>query len=289
MAKIEALKGAFAKDDPAAIREATAGYPTCPDAPPTVTAPGKPGPNDAGCLTEIANALGSKRGFVQKTPDHAAAATAALVLARDGRGDWLVHVDDWLDDLKNGKGAGHDALRLAVAWRMADAAPLVGRNLDDEPSARAAMKAVVGAVPGACPTYWLLGSGGGVKALPAALHPNHAACVHKDLGRREGAGPSYGSGVPRATEGALAVWRETERALRLGLPSAGPDAKPTLEKKLALIEAATQKIATTRAEPSAPMLGALGDLHADAGVDYAAPPDGGAPRAPLRPTPPPRP
>ncbi len=283
MAKIESLRQALISGDTKTIREATTGYPTCTETAPVATLPGKPGPYDAGCLTEIATALGSKQGYDPKNPDHAAAATAALVIARDGRGDWLAHVDGWLDDLKNGRGTGHDTLRLAVAWRMADAAPLVGRRLDDESSARTAMKAVVGAVPGACPTYWLLGSSADPRTIPPELSADHAACVQKDLMRREGPGASYGSGTMRATEGALALWRETERALRMGLPHADAGPRMTLEKHLAMIEAATAKIETVKVESSPSVIGPMGDLHADAGVLlYPTKPDAGAPRPPLK-------
>lgn len=277
MAKIEALRDALVTDDASPIRDATAGYPTCDDAPPVVIVPGKPGPRDAGCLTEIANALGSKAGFVPNPPDHAAAATAALVVTRDGRGDWLAHSDAWLSDVKNGKGTGHDALRLAIARKMAESASVIGRRIDDEATASAAMKAVVGAVPGACPTYWLLGSGADPKAIPLELTADHAACVHRDLARREGPGASYGSGHLRAVEGALALWRETERALRLGLPLAEPGPKAVLTKKLAVIEAATAKIETKKLPPTpAAVLGFMGEVHAEAGVVIMKPRDAGA-------------
>jgi hypothetical protein len=277
MAKIEALRDALITDDPSPLRDATSGYPTCADEPPVAVAPGKPGPRDSGCLTEIANALGSKQGFVPKPPDHAAAATAALVITRDGRGDWLAHSDAWLTDVKNAKGTGHDALRLAIARRMAEAAPVIGRKIDDDATASAAMKAVVGAVPGACPTYWLLGSGADPKTIPLELTADHAACVQRDLARREGPGASYGSGHLRAVEGALALWREAERALRLGLPLADPGPKAVLTKKLATIEAATQKIETKKLPPT-PMavLGLMGELHAEAGVVIMKPFDAGS-------------
>ncbi len=267
MAKIEALRDALVTDDASPIRDATAGYPTCTDEQPVAVAPNKPGPRDEGCLTDIANALGSKQGFIPKPPDHAAAATAALVITRDGRGDWLAHSDAWLADVKNGKGTGHDALRLAIARKMAEAAPVIGRTIDDEATASAAMKAVVSAVPGACPTYWLLGSGADPKTVPLELTADHAACVQRDLARREGPGASYGSGHLRAVEGALALWREAERALRLGLPLADPGPKAALTKKLAVIEAATQKIQTKKLPPTPiSTLSYMADLHADAGV-----------------------
>jgi hypothetical protein len=278
MAKIEALRDALVADDPAAIRDATVGFPTCGDVPPVAIAPGKPGPRDAGCLTDIATALGSKKGFGPNPPDHAAAATAALVLVRDGRGDWLAHADTWLTDVKSGKGTGHDALRLAIARKMVDAAPAVGRKIDDDASANAAMRAVVAAVPGACNTYWLLGSGVDPRTIPPELGADHAACVQKDLARREGPGGTYGAGNLRAAEGALALWRETERALRMGLPHAEPGPKAVLEKKLVLIEAATRAIETKKIESATPLsvLSYMGEVHAEAGVPIFKPRDAGA-------------
>lgn len=277
MAKIDAVRDALVTDDVAPIADATAGFPTCSELPAVATPPGAPGPYDAGCLSAIANALGSKRGFVGDAPDHAAATTAALVVLREGRGDWLANADAWLADVKSGKGTGHDALRLAIARRMTESAATVGRKIEDDASANAAMKAVVSAIPGACPTYWLLGSGVDATTLATELSADHAACVQRDLARREGPGASYGTGRFRALEGALALWRETERALRMGLALAEPGPKAALEQKLARIEEATRKIETRRLAPaSVAMLGLVGGLHMEAGVPIASA-DGGAP------------
>lgn len=290
MAKIDALRDGLVADDADAIKKSTSDYPTCPDVPPAAVPVGQPGPRDKGCLSDIANALGSKIGFRAPPVDQAAAATAALVIARDGRGDWFVHADNWLTAMKTNKGAGQDALRLAVARRMAEVAPRVGRAIDDEKTAAETLAAIASAIPGACPTYHLLGAGIEPAKIPAELNADHAACVHKDLTRREGMGASYGEGTFRALEGALALWRETERALRIGLSSAEPAAKTALEKKLAVIEPATQKIATKKVDSTVAKqtVIALGEMHADAGVvlfrtkDAGA--DGAAPTAPATPT-----
>lgn len=268
MAKIDAVREALEKDDAAAVSSAIEGYPACTDAPPVALLPTQPSPRDTGCFAEIASALGSKKGFTQKPPDQAAATTVAIVVLRDGRGDWVAHSEDWLGSLRSGKGSGPDALRLAVARKMAEVAPSVGRAIEDEKSARDAMKAVASAIPGACPTYWLLGSGTDPSTIPAEHSADHAACVHRDLKRREGPGGSYGSGTFRALEGSLALWRETERALRLGQANTGAAAKTTLEAKLKTIEAATQAIATKKmgsATPDSTVM-MLGDVHADAGI-----------------------
>lgn len=278
MAKIDGVRDGLVADDADDIKKATSGYPTCPEVPPAAVPAGQPGPRDKGCLSEIANALGSKIGFRAPPVDQAAAATAALVIARDGRGDWFVHADNWLAAMKTNKGAGQDALRLAVARKMAEVAPRVGRAIEDEKAAADALAAIASAIPGACPTYHLLGAGTEPAKIPAELSPDHAACVHKDLTRREGMGASYGEGTFRALEGALALWRETERALRIGLASSDPAAKTALEKKLAVIEPATQKIATKKIDSAVAKqtVIALGELHAEAGVPIFRVKDAGA-------------
>lgn len=268
MAKIDAVRDGLVSDDAAKIKEATDGYATCPDVPPAAVPAGQPGPRDKGCLSEIASSLGSKVGFRAPPVDQAAAATAALLLVRDGRGDYVVHADTWLAAIKANKGPGQDALRLAVARRMAEAAPRVGRAIEDDKAATEALAAIASAIPGACSTYQLLGAGTDPAKIPAELSADHAACVHKDLTRREGMGASYGEGTFRALEGALALWREAERALRIGLTVSDPSARAALEKKLAVIEPATQKIATKKVDSAVAKqtVVMLGEVHADAGV-----------------------
>ena len=278
MAKIDGVRESLEKDDAAAITSAVDGYPACADAPSVALLPTQPSPRDTACFAEIANALGSKRGFNPKPPDQAAATTVAIVLLRDGRGDWIAHSQDWLGSMKNGKGSGPDALRLAVARKMAEGAPKIGRKLEDDKDALEAMKTVASAIPGACPTYWLLGSGIEPSKIAAERSADRAACVHRDLARREGPGSSYGSGTFRALEGSLALWRETERMLRLGLANAGPAARAVLERKLAIIEPATQAIATKKVASTTTMetVTALGDVHADAGIPLFRAKDAGA-------------
>lgn len=278
MAKIEKVRDALVTDDAEKIASAIEGYPACPDAPPVAVAKDKRGPREDGCLREIADALGSKRGFTAPNGDNASATAVAIVLLRDKRGDYVVHADWWLPVMRDRVASGADALRLATARAMAEAAPLVGRRIDEEKQARETLAAIAAAIPGACPTYYLLGKGEDEAKLPPELTADHAACVHTDLRRREGPGPSYGTGVFRALEGALALWRETERALRLGAAKASPVAKATLEKKLAVIEDATQKIATKKIDSTVPIatLERLGDLHAEAGVVLWKPRDAGA-------------
>ena len=268
MAKIDGVKVALEKDDPAAIKQAVDGYPACADDPPVAVLPTQATPHELGCLAQIATAVGSKRGFSFQSPDQAAAIATTIVLVRDNRGDWMAHPDSWLTAIKTGKGPGPDALRLAVARKMAEVAPIVGKKLDDEKDQRAAMKAIAQSIPGACPAYWMLGTGADPKSLPVEHSSEHAACVQHDLQRREGPGASYGDGVIRALEGSLALWRETERSLRIGLPNTSDSSKLVLDGKMKTIEAATQAIATTKlaTNNTSEATTFLGDVHAEAGI-----------------------
>lgn len=284
MAKIERVRDALATEDEGRIKDATGGLAACPEMPPVALAPGQPSPRDAGCLSAIANALGSKSGFHASPPDQVSDATVAAVIVRDGRGDFIAHADVWLGSMKAAKGAGADALRLAVAKKMAEAAPMVGRDIQTEADAVATLKAIAGAIPGACPTYWMIGKGDDPKSLAAEHSSEHSACVHKDLSRRDGVGGSYGEGIFRALEGSLALWREAERALRIGAKITSDGSRAVVEKKLAVIEAATQKNATKKIASATPaaVIGQIGALHADAGIVLwkdAGAGDGGAPEA----------
>lgn len=259
-AKIEALRDALAEGDAKAIASATDGYATCKDP--------NGAPSDDGCLKEIATGFGSKSGFSSKSPNQAAVAAVALVVTRDGRGDFVPALDTWLGSMKSGTGAGPDGLRLAVARRMADAAPLVGKKIDDEAAGRAMMKAVAAAVPGACPTYAMLGAGADVAKMNVELSPDHSACVQKDLQRREGPGGRYGEGFWRAATGATVAYREAARALRIGVGSAEPKAKAALEPKLKEIDAAVEKIDVKQQAVDTAVISFLNMAHADAGYAF---------------------
>ena len=264
--KIDALRDALARDDESVARSAMSDLPSCPDLPPTVTLPGEAAPRDRGCLSDIANALGSKRGYVVTPPDQAAAAATAVVLTRDGRGDWIGHVGTWHAALRMGTGSGIDALRLAVSAAMVRAAPSISTAADlDEAPARATMKAVAVSVPGACSTYWLLGTGAAIASLDPALSPDHSACVQADLGVPSGPGPSWGAGFPRGGEAARAIWRETALALRAGANRAAAPVRPLLEKRLTVIEARLAPLSTVMSRPRLPTT-YLSAIHADAGI-----------------------
>jgi len=200
-----------------------------------------PACTDAACLDPIAKALGAKSGFDSNNPDQASAATVALVLARDHRGDLVPDVERWIAALTIARGYGADALRLAVSRGMADLAARVGKPLEDETEAAKLVHDLAGVLPGTCPTYAMMG-GTPVEQLPPGKNPDRAECVQRDLERKEGPGAKFGTGVWRATAGVVALWKDEARALRGGLAVADDVVRPVLEKRLATIEAATAKV-----------------------------------------------
>lgn len=270
-AKIEALRDGLAADDATALDGASAGFPACKE---PFTAPA-----DKGCLTDLAHAFGSKSDFNGKSPDQASAASVALVVARDKRGDWLASVtgaDVWLGAMRTGKGPGADSLRLAVARQMAAGAPDVGNAIDDEKDTPPLLKAVAAAVPGACATYQMLGAGADDKTMAIPDMPDHSACVQKDLARKDGPGGTYGRGKLRAAEGAVALWKDAARAVREGLAQMSGAPRATVEAKLGAIDAATAKIALKKVPREDGWIKDMTDLHGDAGV----PLDGKTPSKP---------
>ena len=262
MARITAVRDG-ALEGEAGVARASKDLPTC--------APvGAAKTLDPACLDRLATALGSKNGYHAVPVDQASAATVAVLVGRDGLGYAIGRADAWLDLLKNGRGTGVDALRLVVASGMAREAAVVGQRTEDEAVARRMMLAVATRIPGACSTYFLVGAGLDLKepALPPELRADHSPCVQRQLSFREGPGGRYGSGVFRAAEGAMALWRETERALRLGLDHVGEPARARLLAALAQIEPATQRIGLRRERATIAIdVGArLAEAHAEAGV-----------------------
>jgi hypothetical protein len=263
-APIETLRTALTTDEASERNIALARYPRCPDLPPRAVFPGERSSQEDACFTAIAVAFGSKKGFRSNPPDQAAASTVAVVLMRDHRGDWFPESEPWLGALRDARGAGMDALRIAMARAMADAVSNVGLRIANDNQARAAMRAIAGAIPGACPTYALLGNG--TDALAPELSAEHAACVQRDLERRDGKGARYGAGAFRALEGALALWRDAERALRVGLPHANEPTRRLVLRQLARIEAASLAMATPDLSDARTVPATLIEAHVDAGV-----------------------
>jgi hypothetical protein len=234
-----------------------------------------PGP---ACLETLSTYMGSRTGFHADKPDQASCAAVALVITRDKRGDTVPDSNAWLNMLKAGKGVGVDTLRLAVARAMAEKAPDVGQHFDDEQAAKKLLGAVAASIPGACDTYGAIGRGDALETMAPEIHPDHSACVQRDLSRREGPGGRYGSGILRAAEGAAALWRDEERALRMGGNVAAPAVQKVVIDRLAQIEPMTLKMSIKKMEPvdETAMVGFMADVHADAGV-FIIKTDGGAP------------
>ncbi len=273
LAKIDAVRDALTDDDTAAILAAGEAAPACPE--PFVEPP------EHGCFRDMATGLGSKTGFNLKQPDQAAAATVALIVAREKRGDWVPQPDTWLALVRTGKGPGPDALRLAIARQMAAAAADVGKAIEAEADAVVLLKGIAAAIPGACATYAALGSGVKNEALPLTAMPDHSPCVQKDLGRPGGPGATYGRGTWRAAAGAVALWKDEAAALREGLSTMSGKRRSTLEAKLAGIDAATAKVTLKKVEREVGWLNDMSELHGDAGVPLELAADSGAP-APSR-------
>ena len=266
MARMERLRDALASGDEARISEAVEGLPPC-EAP----IDGK-----RACFGAIATTLGSKDGFLSTVPNQASAAATAVLLVRDKHGDWIPEPGTWLASMRAAKGPGADALRLAVAHEMALAAPKLAHKATEDADARAMMKAIAAAIPGACGTYADLGAGVDEKTLPPERTSDHSPCVQRDLGRAGGPGGTYGQGLWRAGMGALMLWKEEARILRDGSAQMDGKAKERLVAQLAIIEDASTKMEMKPVEtPTNGAFYAIG-VHDDAGVaGLATTPDAG--------------
>jgi hypothetical protein len=206
-ARIDALRDGLADGD---VAKATKDLPACPDA------DSVPNP----CLTDLANALGSKSGYHEEPPDQAAAAALAVTMARDGKGFVAGHPDAWIKIIKISKGPGPDALRLASASRVQSIAKTYAHDVSSDDEARKLLKDVAG-LPGACDTYAKLGSGADDAKLPLGVQADHSPCVQRDLARNGGPGGTYGFGLWRAASAALAFTRELAQALAEGEKTTG--------------------------------------------------------------------
>jgi hypothetical protein len=214
-------------------------------------APGPGGFATDDCLRAIAGYFGSKTGFHASPPDQASAATAALFVVR-GHGELLPMPDTWIFAIREGAGPGIDALRLATATRMASDAPKLARALSSDDDARDVMAAVARSVVGACEAYAIAGQGIDQSAVAPERRLDHAPCVQMDLDRSSGPPEHgrYGVGTLwRGAEGALAIWRETARALREGRDHGLPDTQTALDPKLDAIDAALAAIKTPKMAP----------------------------------------
>ena len=202
---------------------------------------------DKPCFNDLAKAFGSKGDFDPMNPDQAAAAAVAVVLVRERHGEWAPGVEKWRIVAQTAKGPGADAMRLAVAMRLVEIAPKIGKAIDDDREAAAIVRAIGTAIPGACATYEALPEDpAAIENMPPAESPDHAPCVQRDLMREGGPGAAYGFGVWRALEGAIALWRDERRALGEGAATMTGKSKDAMTGHFATIDAATAKIATKK-------------------------------------------
>jgi hypothetical protein len=257
LAKIEALRDALAVGN---MEGALAVVEVAPCAEPRTQA------TMAACLDATARAFGATGGFSADHPDQASAAAVAYILTRNHEGVGIPKPDTWLEAVATASGPGADALRIAVVTAMADAAPSVGKHVDDDPAARALAGAVARAIPGACSTYARLGAGAEAASFSPPESPDHSPCVQHDLERRDGPGPAYGDGLWRAAAGAATLWKEANRAVIIGFGTTEGLTRRAIQKKLAVIDPATRQltvriVGTTQA-------GAYGatDAHSAEGV-----------------------
>lgn len=223
--KIVSLRDALADDDQAAVEDVVQGR-AC---------------TERECLDGYVAQLGGKTGFDTNNPDQASAAAVAVVVARDHHGEIVPDEEHWTTALRQGRGPGADALRLAVAGEMAKLAPRAGAVWQDEAEATALVHDMAGALPGACEAYVAAGSPADAKAQ--GRPKERTACVNRDL-EREGAAAEARAkrGVWNLAAGVQALWRDEAKALRQGAGLTEGRAKAALEKRLEVIETATAKM-----------------------------------------------
>ena len=222
MSKVDDIRGELASDAP----DWDKGLPTC-AAPET-------------CAHDVALAIGAP--FEDKKPDQVSAAAVAVVVARDHHGSSVGSADVWLAAMRKAKGAGADALRLAVALEMSSVASKHAHALDTDDSARAFLAAVAATIPGACKTYEALGSGASIDAMPPQDSPDHDACVQHDLERASGPGGGYGQGLFRAVAAGLSLWKSALLALHDGSAQMEGRYASALVRRVAVLDEATPKI-----------------------------------------------
>jgi hypothetical protein len=230
----------------------------------------------ATCADDVARSIGG--AFHAQRPDQITAAAVAVVLARYHHGSDVGEPDVWLAAMRKADGPGADALRLAAALEMSRVAGKHAHPLDTDADARAFLADVAASIPGACKTYETLGGGAAVDAMPPADSPDHSACVQHDLMRKEGPGAGYGQGLFRGAAGALALWKAALAALHDGASHAAGDSKAVLERRLAVLDAATPKIVPK------PVVAPAGNTWTQMESEHTAPlgGDAGAPAAPVR-------
>jgi hypothetical protein len=222
------------------------------------------------CRDALARALGARTGFNAANPDQASSAAMAVMLVRDHRGELAEPESDaWLLVLRSGRGVGPDALRLATVKQLETVLPELAREWRGDVELRTFLKGVAAVSPGTCQTYRLVGEGAADASIPAQLHWRSSACVHHDLGKRDGLNVAYAPDpASRCSAGARAALFETVRALRAGTAQAAPAVKARMETKLASLEQLSEHVKLVL--PDAERDGIqehLGTVHSEVGIE----------------------
>lgn len=263
LAPIALLLLAACKDDPNAklngVRDELSG------ASPSFDAKLTPCPTDATCLGPLAKDLGSTKGYSAEKPDQASVGALAVLIARDGHGEWAT--GDWLDVLRQGKGSGADALRLAIGLRLAKVLPTYAHALTDA-ELPAFFKDVGRALPGSCKTYALLGDGKADATLDVAEMSDHSACVQKDLAREGGPGGAYGQGPWRAAAALQTRARAAAKAIQDGASLMGAKYKQVADARAkTALDALGNMVLVKVDAPAGNWTGdALSESHGDGGI-----------------------
>jgi hypothetical protein len=234
------------------------------------------------CCNETAKRFGAPWANV---PDNATAAAAAAMLISETGGNVVGHClplglrpggnhSRWQNVIRDGRGTGADALRLAVL-RAADAERKVwNKTIESESDLRSLFAAAVHIIPGTCQVYADLRTEAGQRDLlarPPEYSIDHSACVTEDLKRRTGPGPRYGYALPieqsiwRAGMAALIALREVATNLRLGLEKHGSLAKK-YDAELSAFELGVSKLEIHRVQ-TAPEVD-FRDVHMQAGIPF---------------------
>jgi hypothetical protein len=219
-----------------------------------------PCPTDGSCLGPLAKDLGSTKGWSPDKPDQASVGALAVLVARDGHAEWAN--GDFLQVMEKGKGAGADALRLAVGLRLSKVLPTYAHALTDA-ELTGFFKDISRALPGSCKTYALLGDGKADATLAIEDMSDHSACVQKDLQLEGGPGGGYGQGPWRAAAALLTHARAAAKAVDVG--SALMPAKykqPASERAKAALDALGKVVLVTVGAPTGNWTGtAMQDAH----------------------------
>lgn len=266
LAALALLLGVAAcKDDPGAklnaVRDQLA------TASPTFDDKLTPCPTDGSCLGPLAKDLGSAKGCSATSPDQASVGAVAVLVARDGHGEWAGGLDEWISVMRKGKGTGADALRLAVGLRLSKVLPTYAHPLT-EAELPAFFKDVGRALPGSCKTYARLGDGATDASLAIEDQSDHSPCVQKDLGREGGPGGTYGHGAWRAAAGLAALAREVAHALEDGAALMSAKYKqPATDRAKTSRDAIAKIVLVSVEQPVGTWLGPdMLDTHGDGGL-----------------------